>query len=187
LNDIWLVRHGETEWTVSKKHTGRTDIELTPEGEQQAQALAPVLAGHEFALVLTSPLLRASRTAELAGFPDAGRDERLVEIDYGDYEGLTSAEIRETRPGWLMWRDGNPGGESPDEAGARADAVIAELEAAAGPVLIFGHGHFSRILAARLLGLPASEGRLLMLSPGAISVVGNEHEVRAVRNWNWTP
>jgi broad specificity phosphatase PhoE len=184
LNDLWLVRHGETAWTISKQHTGRTDIELTGGGEEQARGLAPRLAGHAFAAVFTSPLKRASRTAELAGFPDATRDERLMEFDYGDYEGRTSDEIRQERPGWSLWRDGAPGGESIDDAGRRADAVLADLEAIDGDLLLFGHGHFSRILAARTLGLPASEGRLLLLGPGSISVLGWEHEQRVIRTWN---
>lgn len=134
--------------------------------------------------MLTSPLKRASRTAELAGFNDAERDDDLVEIDYGDYDGLTTAEIHETRPEWSLWSDGSPGGETPDEAGVRADRVIERIRAADGDVLLFGHGHFSRILGARLLGLPASEGRLLMLSPASISIVGSEHGSPAIRLWN---
>jgi len=184
LNEIWLVRHGETEWTISKQHTGKTDIELTPAGEERARALAPVLAKHRFALVMTSPLKRARRTAELAGFPDAQLDTALVEVDYGDYEGLTSAEIKEKRPKWSLWRDGSPGGESMDEVGRRADGVIERIATVKGDVLLFGHGHFSRILAARLLGLAPSEGRLLILGPGSISVIGSEHDERAIRIWN---
>jgi probable phosphoglycerate mutase len=184
VNELWLVRHGTTEWTVSKQHTGRTDIPLTDVGEERALALAPRLAGHSFAAVLTSPLQRARRTAELAGFPDATVDERLVEFDYGDYEGRTSVEIAEERPMWSLWRDGAPGGESIDEAGHRADQVLGDLEPIDGDVLLFGHGHFSRILGARSLGLPASEGRLLMLSPASISIIGREHGERAIRVWN---
>ena len=186
MNSIWLVRHGETEWTVSKQHTGRTDIPLTPAGEEQARALAPLLAGHEFELVMTSPSTRARRTAELAGFAGAEVDERLREVDYGDYEGRTSAEIREERPGWLLWRDGSPGGESMDQVGARADAVIERIHGLDGDVLLFGHGHFSRVLGARLLGMRANDGRLLMLSPASISIIGSEHEARAIRTWNRT-
>jgi probable phosphoglycerate mutase len=183
-NEIWLVRHGETEWTVSMRHTGRTDVGLTANGEAEARALAPRLAGHEFALVLTSPLQRARHTAALAGFESAMVDQRLVEFDYGDYEGRTSAEIRAERPDWSLWRDGAPGGESIGAVGARADAVLGELAAAGGDVLLFGHGHFSRIVGARLLGLPPSGGRLLMLGPGSLSVVGWEHDQRAIRTWN---
>ena len=183
--EVWIVRHGETEWTVSKKHTGRTDIPLTPAGEAEARALAAVLDQHEFALVLTSPLQRARRTAELAGFGDAKVDERLRELDYGDYEGRTTVEIRGERPDWFLWRDGTPGGESMEEVGRRADSVIAEIAGLDGDVLLFGHGHFSRVLGARLLGLPPSEGSLLMLSPASISVIGSEHGQRAVKAWNW--
>ena len=186
MNQIWLVRHGETAWTVSKQHTGRTDIELTPDGEEQASALEPRLRGHRFELVLTSPLQRARRSAELAGFPDARVDERLVELDYGEYEGRTTADIREERPDWNLWRDGSPGGESIEHAGARADGVIAEIAGLEGDVLLFGHGHFSRVLAARLVGLDASCGRLLMLGPGSLSVIGAEHEQRAIKAWNTT-
>ena len=186
MNQVWLVRHGETEWTVSRQHTGRTDIDLTPDGEEQAKALAPVLAAHEFELVLTSPLRRARRSAELAGFADAGVDEALVELDYGDYEGRTSADIREERPGWLLWTDGTPGGESIAEAGARADGVIERINGLEGDVLLFGHGHFSRLLAARLLGLPPADGRLLKLSPGSLSIIGSEHGARAIETWNQT-
>jgi probable phosphoglycerate mutase len=187
LNEIWLVRHGETEWTVSKKHTSRTDIELTPAGENDARALAPVLAQHSFAAVFTSPRQRARRTAELAGFEDAVLDDELVEVDYGEYEGRTSADIRKERPDWLLWRDGSPGGESIEEVGARADRVRARIEAVDGDVLLFGHGHFTRILAARLIELPPSEGSRLILNPGSLSIIADEHALRAVRLWNWQP
>jgi broad specificity phosphatase PhoE len=183
--EVWLVRHGETEWTITKKHTGRTDIPLTVEGEEQARVLAPVLAEHAFAAVFTSPRQRARRTAELAGFEEAVPDDQLVELDYGDYEGRTTAEIREERPDWLLWRDGCPGGESIDDAGRRADRVLERIASVEGDVLVFGHGHFSRVLGARSLGLPASEGRLLMLDPASISVIGSEHGQRAIRTWNW--
>jgi probable phosphoglycerate mutase len=185
IPEIWLVRHGETEWTVSRQHTGTTDIPLTPAGLERARALSPVLGAHAFGLVMTSPLQRARRTAQLAGFADAVVDPRLVELNYGDYEGRTTAAIHEENPDWSLWRDGSPGGESIDEAGRRADEVIAELSSASGDVLLFGHGHFSRVLGARLLGLPASEGRLLMLSPAAICVIGSEREQRALKHWNW--
>lgn len=184
---IWLVRHGETEWTLSRQHTSRTDVDLTAHGEEQARGLGRLLAGREFALVLTSPRLRARRTAELAGFPDAQSEELLTEVDYGDYEGLTTAEIQEERPDWDLWRDGNPGGETVEDAGARADRVIARVREANGPVLVFGHGHMSRVLGARLVGLEPSAGRLLMLDPGGVSVVGAEHGRTAVKHWNWAP
>jgi broad specificity phosphatase PhoE len=185
LDELWLVRHGETEWTVSKKHTGRTDIELTPEGERAARGLEPVLAREAFAAVFTSPLQRARQTAALAGFEDAEVIDDLHEVDYGEYEGRTTAEIREKRPDWLLWRDGSPGGETIGEVGVRADGVLKRLEAVEGNVLVFGHGHFSRVLGARSLGLPPSEGRLLMLAPASISVIGHEHGARAIKHWAW--
>jgi probable phosphoglycerate mutase len=184
VKELWLVRHGETEWTLNKKHTGSTDIPLTPKGEERARGLAPMLAQHSFAGVFTSPLQRARHTAELAGFPDAVVDDQLVELDYGDYEGRTTAEIREERPDWFLWRDGCPGGESIEDAGRRADEVLDRLSSIDGDVLVFGHGHFSRVLGARLLGLPPSDGRLLMLGPASISVIGHEHNQRAIRTWN---
>ena len=187
MNDIWLVRHGETEWTLSKRHTSRTDVPLTERGEQQARGLAALLAGREFALVLTSPRLRARRTAELAGFADAQVDDDLVELDYGDYEGRTTTEIRAERPGWYLWTDGSPGGERPVDAGRRADRVVARIRAVAGPVLIVGHGHMSRILAVRLLELPLEDGRLLVMDPATISIVGSEHDRPAITLWNWSP
>jgi probable phosphoglycerate mutase len=185
VNELWLVRHGSTEWTVSRQHTGRTDIPLNAGGEQRARSLEPVLATHSFAAVFTSPLQRARRTAALAGFEDAVVDEQLVEVDYGDYEGRTTAEIHQSRPDWLLWRYGSPGGESIDDAGRRADEGLARLEAIDGNVLVFGHGHFSRVLGARLLGLPASAGAVLSLGPASVSVIGSEHEIRAIKHWNW--
>jgi len=187
LNEIWLVRHGETEWTLSKKHTSHTDLELTAGGEEQARTLTPLLAQHSFAAVFTSPRVRARATAELAGFADAQVDGELVEVDYGDYEGRTSAEIRQERPDWLLWRDGSPGGESIEAAGQRADRVIERITSLDGDVLVFGHGHFSRVLGARLIGLPPADGSRLMLSPGTLSVVASEHDLRAIRVWNWSP
>ena len=187
MNELWLVRHGSTEWTVSRQHTGRTDIPLNADGEQRARSLEPVLATHSFAAVFTSPLQRARRTAALAGFEDAVVDEQLVEVDYGDYEGRTTAQIREERPDWFLWRDGCPNGESIDDAGRRADELLSRLAAVEGDVVVFGHGHFSRIVGARLLGLPPSDGKLLSLGPGSVSVIGSEHEVRAIRHWNWQP
>lgn len=187
MTELWLVRHGETEWTVSRRHTGKTDIPLTERGEQDTHVLAGALAEHPFAAVFTSPLQRARRTAALAGFADAQVDGDLAELDYGEYEGRTSADIRKERPDWLLWRDGSPGGESMEDAGRRADGVIERISAVDGDVLLFGHGHFSRVLAARMLGLPAPEGRLLMLSPGSVSVIGTEHGQRAIRTWNSYP
>ena len=182
--DVWLARHGETEWTLSRQHTGRTDLPLTPHGEAQARALAAKLGDKAFARVLTSPLQRARETARLAGYPAAEVDDRLVEVDYGDYEGITTAEIRESRPDWDLWTDGCPGGESVDEVGARLDPLLDELRAGEGPFLLFGHGHCLRILAARWLGLPAREGRVLLLAPASIAELGSEHGHPAVTRWN---
>ena len=180
---LWLARHGETAWTISRQHTGRTDVPLTAEGERQArEELAPKLAGERFDLVLASPLRRARDTARLAGF-DARLDERLREFDYGDYEGVTTAEIRERRPDWDLWRDGCPGGETPDDVGARMDSLIAERLKAAR-ILVFGHGHALRILTARWVGLPAREGRVFLLAPAAVGVTGEEHARAAIARWN---
>jgi broad specificity phosphatase PhoE len=184
-HSVFLVRHGETEWSASGQHTSRTDIELTAEGERAARALGERLAGREFALVLSSPLRRARDTADLAGF--AGRyeiDEDLKEFDYGDYEGLTTPEIRETRPGWYLWRDGCPNGESAEDVAVRCDRVIAELLGIDGDVAIVAHGHILRSLAARWAEEPAAFGGRLFLSTGSISVLGFEREVRVVRSWN---
>jgi broad specificity phosphatase PhoE len=183
--EVVLVRHGETEWSRTGKHTGSTDVPLTDRGEEQAVGLADALRGRAFELVLTSPLSRAAETARLAGFGEAAqtRDE-LREWDYGAYEGRTTPDIREERAGWSLWRDGVPGGESATEVGARADRVIAELRALAGDALVFAHGHLLRVLAARWLGLEPTEGRLLALDPATISVLGYERETSVIRVWN---
>jgi probable phosphoglycerate mutase len=181
---LWLARHGETEWSRARRHTGATDLPLTPDGERQArEELAPKLAGVDFGLVLSSPLRRAADTARLAGrAPQA--DERLREMDYGDYEGRTSAEIREERPGWDLWTDGCPGGETSDDVGARVDALIAErLRDGPARILLVGHGHTLRILAARWLDLPAREGRIFVLSPAGLGVFGAEHGRPAIERW----
>jgi len=181
---LWLVRHGETAWTLSRQHTGRTDIPLTPNGEALARdMLAPKLAGVAFDLVLSSPLSRARETARLAGF-DPELDDRLREFDYGDYEGLTTDEIHQRRPGWDLWNDGCPGGETAEDVGARMDALIAERVREAGErVLIFGHGHALRILTARWLELPAREGRAFLLAPAALGITGAEHGRPAIERW----
>ena len=185
LPQVWLVRHGSTEWSTSGRHTGRTDIELTAEGEQAAQALRPVLAGRQFALVLSSPLQRARRTAELAGAtPEL--DDDLREWDYGDYEGRTTPDIRETRPGWSLWKDGVPGGETADEVAARADRVIARVRAAGGDCLLFAHGHLLRVLGARWIGDGPDGGQHLLLSTAAVCVLGYERETPALARWNDT-
>ena len=185
LNELWLVRHGETEWVRARRHTGRTDLPLTARGEAQARALAPLLAGTRFARVLASPLQRARRTAELAGLGDAIElDPDLMELDYGEYEGRTTAEIRTARPGWDLWRDGCPGGETIADAAQRAQRVIARARAADGPVLLVAHSHLLRTLAACALGLPADAGRHLRLAPATVSIIGAEHEWPVVLLWN---
>lgn len=185
LNELWLARHGETEWSRAGRHTGRTDVPLTARGEQQASALGARLRGVDFALVLASPLERARRTAELAGFGDVLEvDPDLMEVDYGSYEGLTSAEIWRARPGWDLWRDGCPGGETIREAAARAERVLARVRVADGPVLLVGHGHLTRTLATRALTLDPDHGRHLALDPASLSIVGSEHAAPALRLWN---
>jgi broad specificity phosphatase PhoE len=188
LPEVVLVRHGETEWSRAGKHTGRTDVPLTDAGREQAAALAASLRGRNYALVLTSPLSRASETSRLAGFGDVVQERAdLQEWDYGTYEGRTTAEIRDERPDWSLWRDGVPHGETVAEVGVRADRVIAELRAAAGDAVVFAHGHLLRVLAARWLGLDPSAGRLLALDTATISVLGYERETAVVRRWNVEP
>jgi broad specificity phosphatase PhoE len=184
-HEIVLVRHGETEWSRAGKHTGRTDIRLTEVGRQQAQVVGAELQKRRFAAVWTSPLLRAADTCRLAGFGDVAvpRDE-LMEWDYGEYEGRTTAEIRRERPGWTLWRDGVLRGETIDEVGARVDRLLAEAASVPGDVLLFAHGHVLRVLAARWLGLEPSRGRLFALDPATLSVLGYERETRVLRLWN---
>jgi broad specificity phosphatase PhoE len=184
---VVLVRHGETEWSASGKHTSVTDVPLLESGRRDAERLRERLAARDFRLVLTSPRARARDTAVLAGLGDAAEvDEDLVEIDYGEYEGLTTPEIRESRPGWSVWEDGSPGGETPDEAGVRADRVIERALAAGGDVALFAHGHLLRILGARWIGLPATAGGSLLLDTGSVSELGFERERRAIVSWNDT-
>jgi broad specificity phosphatase PhoE len=186
---IYLARHGETAWSLSGQHTGRTDLPLTERGERNARALGERLRGLVFARVFTSPLQRAVRTCELAGFGAMAEiDPDLVEWDYGQYEGRRTAEILAQRPGWQLFRDGCPGGESPDEVGARADRVMARVRALKDNVLIFSSGHFLRVLAARWLGLDAAGGRYLMLSTASLSALGYEHNLAepVIRLWNET-
>jgi probable phosphoglycerate mutase len=184
MSTLTLVRHGETEWSLSGQHTGTTDIPLTERGRALATRLEASLRVRQFALVLTSPLSRARDTASIAGFPDAIVDEDLCEWNYGDYEGITTAKIRETRPGWLLWDQGAPGGETIDEVAARCDRVIARARAAEGDALVFAHGHVLRVLSARWLGEPPVFGRHLVLSPATMSVLGSEHENPAIEVWN---
>jgi probable phosphoglycerate mutase len=174
-----IVRHANTEWTESGRHTGRTDIPLNEAGRAKAAALAPVLRERSFAAVWSSPLRRALETAQLAGFASPVLHDELMEWDYGEYDGLTTPEILERRPGWDMWRDGCPGGEQAADVGRRADAALAMLPPR-GDVLAFSHGHALRVLVARWLGLPPTDGRLLLLAPGAIGVLGWEHGRRVL-------
>jgi probable phosphoglycerate mutase len=186
---LWLVRHGETEWARLGRHTGRTDIPLTDLGREQAGALQTRLAGHTFTVVLSSPLSRALETARLAGFGEqAQTTDDLLEWDYGDDEGRTTAEIRAERPGWTIWRDGPAGGEAVREVGARVDRVIARVrsEASGGNALAFAHGHVLRALAARWLGSPASKGQLFALSTATLSILGWEREQPVIERWNDT-
>lgn len=187
LPTIYLARHGETEWSLSGQHTGLTDIPLTAHGERNARQLGTRLAGLKFSHVLVSPLQRARRTCELAGFgAQAVVDRDLVEWNYGEYEGKTSAEIHRTRPDWELFRDGCPGGETLAQVSARADRVIARLRAFAGDALVFSSGHILRVLGARWCGFDASAGRCFFLSTAALSAVGYEHGLGSpvVRLWN---
>jgi probable phosphoglycerate mutase len=184
---IYVARHGETAWSLSGQHTGLTDLPLTENGERNARALGQRLKGHTFARVFTSPLQRARRTCELAGFGNvAAVDRELVEWNYGDYEGLTSADIHKKRPDWQLFRDGCPGGESVAEVGARADRVLTRLKAIDGDVLIFSSGHISRVLGARWIGLEPAGGKLLLLSTASLSILGYEHGKGdpVLRLWN---
>jgi probable phosphoglycerate mutase len=182
--EVVLVRHGETEWSRLGKHTGRTDVALTPLGRRQAQAIATQLAGRHFGRVLTSPLQRAVETARLAGMPDAVTDPDLVEWDYGTYEGRTTAEIRAGVTAWSLWRDGVPGGETAADVGRRVDRVIASIRLEARDTQLFGHGPHQRVMGARWIGLPAVEGRCFGLDTATICVLGWEREVPVVRRWN---
>jgi broad specificity phosphatase PhoE len=180
-----VVRHGATEWSRNGRHTGRTDLPLLPDGEDQARATGAVLAGRRFDLVLTSPLSRARRTCELAGYGDVAEvDPDLLEWDYGEYEGVTSAQIRETVPDWTVFTGTCPGGETVDEVAARADRVIARVLATGGACAVFGHGHSLRVLAARWCELAPVEGRRFVLDTATYNLLGWEHESRTVEVWN---
>lgn len=184
-NELWLVRHGETAWSLSGQHTSRTDLALTSEGEKRASELAKVLQGKKFALVLTSPMKRARETARLAGFtPEV--DQNLREWDYGEYEGLTTAQIQEIDPGWTIWTKTPEGGERGDQVAARADRIVERVMSAQGNTAVFGHGHMLRVLAARWLAMEASGGRYFALSTASVSVLGEERENRVVKLWNST-
>jgi probable phosphoglycerate mutase len=183
---LWLIRHGETEWSRSGKHTSVTDLPLTERGERQAAALIPRFADLRPALVLTSPRRRAVETAQAAGLRPDGTDDDLAEWNYGEYEGRTTAEIRETVPDWVLVTDGAPGGESPDEVGARADRVLARASAALadGPVVLVGHGHMTRVLGARWIGLPPSGAGSLLLDAAATCLLSTQYGVRVIKTWN---
>ncbi len=185
--EIWLMRHGETEWSVSGKHTSRTDLPLLPSGIKQAQELASKVKEEKFALVLVSPMHRAQETCRLAGLSAAAQiADDLREWDYGAYEGKTTAEIRKDRPGWQLWRDGVNGGESLDQVRLRVQRVIEHARKAEGNVALFAHGHVLRILTAVWLNLPPNDGQFFALNTGTISVLGFEHEYRVIRRWNCT-
>jgi broad specificity phosphatase PhoE len=185
--EIWLMRHGETEWSLSGAHTSRTDLPLLPSGIKQAQELAAKLKNRKFALVLVSPMQRARETCRLSGVCDGAQvTDDLKEWDYGLYEGRSTAEIRKERPDWELWRDGVMQGESLDQVAARVQRVIQRCLAVEGDVALFAHGHVLRILTAGWLGLPPNHGQFLALNTGTISVLGFEHEYRVIRRWNCT-
>jgi broad specificity phosphatase PhoE len=187
---VYLARHGETAWTISRQHTGRTDLPLTAQGEAEAVRLGERLAGLRFAAVLTSPLQRAVRTCELAGFgAEAEVEPDLAEWNYGVYEGRTSADIHAERPDWQLFRDGCPGGESPEQVGARADRVVHRVRAIVGDALLFSSGHFLRVFAARWLGLEPGAGRYFLLGTASLSAVGYEHDRSepVIRLWDEMP
>jgi broad specificity phosphatase PhoE len=198
MGELVLIRHGETEWTLSGQHTSYTDLPLTPHGEEQARSLAPLLASRHIARVITSPLRRARDSAKLAGLDHALVDPDLHEWDYGGYEGVTTRDIHRTRPDWDLWRDGVvPGpedhpGETPEQVGERADRVLARADATftntdGGDVVLVAHAHFLRVLTARRLGLPPSDGALFQLATGTVSRLGSEHGRHVLTAWNRLP
>jgi broad specificity phosphatase PhoE len=195
VGDLLLVRHGETEWSLSGQHTSWTDLPLTQHGEEQAKSLAPLLSQRTHALALTSPLGRAIRTAELAGITGTSVEPGLHEWDYGAYEGITTVEIHRTRPDWDLWTDGVPPGpdghpgESPEQIGQRADRVLSRVDAALpdGDVILVAHAHFLRVLTARRLGLAPAEGRLFQLATGTVSRLSTEHDRPVIAEWNSRP
>jgi broad specificity phosphatase PhoE len=187
-NKLWLIRHGETDWSRSGAHTGRTDLPLTPTGQAKAAAIGRYLQGKKFALVLTSPLQRARETCRLAGYGDVAQLEPdLMEWSYGAYEGRTSAEIQREVPGWNIWTHGVVGGETVEQVGVRARRVIERATAAEGDVALFAHGHVLRILTACWLGLEPAGGRLFALDTACLSVLGYERETRVIERWNQSP
>jgi probable phosphoglycerate mutase len=184
-DQIWVVRHGETEWSANGRHTSRTDLPLTPDGVTQARADAGTLAGVGFSLVLSSPLRRARETARLCGFESAAElCDDLREWDYGDYEGITSDQIHAERPDWSLWCDGCPGGESPAQIGERIDRLLARLDGVSGEVLCFAHGHVLRVLAARWCELPVAQGQRFALATAGVGVLGHEHATQVLSRWS---
>jgi broad specificity phosphatase PhoE len=182
---LWLIRHGETEWSLSGAHTSRTDLRLTPVGEQRAADVGRFLGGRAFAVVLTSPMLRARETCRIAGYGEQAQvEENLREWDYGDYEGLSTADIRKNRPGWELWKDGVLHGESVEQVYARAGKVIQRAEQSSGDVALFAHGHILRILTACWLALHPADGRLFALGTATLSILGYEREQRVISLWN---
>jgi len=185
IQQVYLIRHGETEWSLSGQHTGITDIPLTENGRNVAKQLEPILAKENFTMILTSPLERARKTCELAGLgAHAEIDRDLVEWNYGEYEGLTPKQIDAQAPGWMLFRDGCPGGETPEQAVARVDRVIARARAVEGHVALFAHGHIFRVFAARWLGLPAMAGCHFLLDTATLSILSYYRNLPAIRRWN---
>ncbi|MCA9498773.1 MAG: histidine phosphatase family protein [Nitrospirales bacterium] len=183
--EVYVIRHGETEWSLSGQHTGTTDLPLTENGRKLARLLQPMLANHSIARILTSPLQRARETCQLAGFGEKAEvDTNLVEWNYGEYEGITTKQIHDKRPGWVIFTDGCPGGETPEEVGARADRIITKARTTRGNVALFAHGHILRVLVARWLGLPASGGRYFLLHTGTLNVLSYYRGIPAVKIWN---
>jgi probable phosphoglycerate mutase len=187
-NHIWLIRHGETPWSLSGQHTGKTEMELTATGKLMAKTIGRELAGRGFDLILTSPRMRARETCRLSGYGEAAAiDDNLQEWDYGTYEGRTSADIMKEAPNWSLWRDGVPGGETIEAVSARADRVIQRALDCTGDVALFAHGHILRVLAARWVGLPPDGGRYFSLDASSISILGSEYKVRVISRWNFVP
>ena len=188
MSEVVLIRHAETEWSLNGRHTGRTDVPLTREGQQAARRLSAGLAEQDVVQVLASPLQRARQTCELAGFGDRmALEADLMEWDYGEYEGLTGTQILDRAPGWRLFDEGCPGGESPEEVAARADRVIARVRSVEGTSVLFAHGHLFRVLAARWLGWPPSAGAHLMLDPATVSVLSEYRGIPAIKRWNDPP
>ncbi|WDZ83103.1 histidine phosphatase family protein [Micromonospora cathayae] len=186
MGELVLIRHGETEWSAARRHTSYTDLELTPDGERQARALGDRLAGHHFVAVLASPRRRARHTADLAGLTVSAVDDDLTEWHYGDYEGRTTADIHTERPDWDIWHDGCPGGESPEQIGARLDRVLDRVTPLLerGDVALVAHAHALRVLGARWIGLPPAAGGRLRLDTATLSVLGHEHGRQVILGWN---